>query len=1184
MPPKKKTSKADRGRLEELQKLLGTRILVLDGAMGTELQTKGLKAADFGGPELEGCNEHLVLTRKDVIASIHESYLQAGADIIETNTFGAVPWVLEEYGISAKASEINRAAVELALKCAKKHSTPRQPRFVAGSMGPGTKTISVTGGITFGQVREGAKAWATDLVDAGCDLLLIETQQDTLNLKAALAGADDAFAALGRSVPVMVSVSIESSGTMLGGQTIEALYASLAHRDLLALGMNCATGAAFMTDHLRTLSGMCRFPTLAYPNAGMPDENGKYSDSPAALAKYIERFCSQGWVNIVGGCCGTTPAHIRLMAAMAAGTPPRQPSRKRPSMIAGLEALALEDKNRPVLVGERANVLGSKAFKELIVKGAFEEAAETGRAQVKSGAQILDVCLSNPEREEKADVTAFLGHLLKKVRAPIMIDSTDPAVMEAALELCPGKCVINSVNLEDGEAKLASVAALARRHGAALVVGAIDEDKAAGMALTRERKLAVCQRAHDILVKKHGMPAEDLFFDSLVFPAASGDKNYWGSAVETIEGIRLIKKALPKSKTILGVSNVSFGLPLAGREVLNAVFLYQCVQAGLDCAIVNASKLARYSTLPEADRKLAEALLTWKGPGDPAFPPGSDPLAEFAARFKAAPTGPAAPPAADLPAEERLERCVLEGSKQGLPEAVAELLGRMKPLEIVNGPLMKGMAEVGRRFAANELIVAEVLQSAEAMKAAVTLLEPHMEKGDSASRGKFLLATVKGDVHEIGKNLVHIILKNNGFEIVDLGIKVPPETLVAGVREHKPDAIGLSGLLVKSAEQMALTAEDLSHAGIDVPLLIGGAALSQKFTSMKIAPRYKGPVFFCRDAMKGLAVMSGLSDPAKRESMLASAKASSETSADASLAGSTAALAGPSVGPAAPAGPAKTPAPSIPAPRDLTLHLASDVSVSQIFPYINPVMLYGKHLGLKSVEKSFADNEPKAMELKAKVEALQAEVAAKGIIKPRGVYRFFAAHSDGDSIILYENATGKRVVETFTFPRQTGGERRCIADWVAPATSGKMDYVALFAVTCGHGVAALSEKWRAAGDYVRSHALQALAIESAEGFAELLHERLRAIWGISDAPDLTMRDKFQAKYQGLRVSFGYPACPRIEDQRKLFALIDPANNAGITLTDGCMMEPEASVSALVFHHPAARYFAAGSPETQAVAG
>ncbi|MBI4676768.1 MAG: methionine synthase [Elusimicrobia bacterium] len=1153
--------------------------------MGTEIQARNPAAADFGGPEFEGCTDHLSLTKKDVIASIHDAYLQAGADIIETNSFGAVPWVLEEYGLAAKASEINRAAVELALKAAKKHSTPKKPRFVAGAMGPGTKSISVTGGISYDEARCGAAGWAFDLVDAGCDILLIETQQDTLNLKASLAGVDDSFQRLGRSVPVMVSVSIENSGKMLGGQSIDALYASLQHRDLLALGMNCATGADFMTDHLRTLSALSRFPTLCYPNAGLPDERGKYSETPALLAKSIERFCSQGWVNLVGGCCGTTPAHIRLVAAMAAGVPPRRPSRKRVSLVSGQEALVIEGRNRPVLVGERANVLGSKAFKELVVKGAFEEAAETGRRQVKSGAQILDVCLSNPERDEILDMTAFLGHLLKKVRLPIMIDSTDPAVVEAALKLCPGKCIINSVNLEDGAGEPGQAAELARRHGAALVVGAIDEDKAAGMAVTRERKVAICQRAHDILVKKHGMAPEDLYFDGLVFPAASGDKGYYGCAMETIEGIRLIKKALPRSKTILGISNVSFGLPGAGREVLNAVFLYHCVQAGLDLAIVNTEKLARYSTLGEADRKQALALLSWKGPGDPAHPAGFDPLSEFAARFKAvrAVAGGArpeeGPSGAPLTPEERLARRVVEGSKEGLRETITELLSTLRPLELVNGPLMKGMAEVGRRFAANELIVAEVLQSAEVMKAAVELLEPHMDRSESASRGKIVLATVKGDVHEIGKNLVHIILKNNGFEVVDLGIKVPPESLVEAVKKHRPDAVGLSGLLVKSAEQMATTAEDLAHAGIGVPLLIGGAALSAKFASTKIAPRYKGPVLYARDAMKGLDLMNALSDPAKREKLLAAAR----TPGSADRAPAASAI---PEGPPGRSGSAldRAPAADIPVPPDLNVHLASDVSIEQVFPYINPVMLYGKHLGLKSVEKSFAGGEPKAAELRAKVEAVRAEIAAKGLIKPRGVYRFFACNSDGDSILLYENATGRKVVETFAFPRQAGPERLCIADWVAPKSGGRMDYAALFAVTTGHGVSALAEKRVKAGDYLRSHIIQALAIESAEAFAELLHERLRAIWGIADAPGMTLREKFQAKYRGLRVSFGYPACPDISDQKKLFALLDPARHAGIALTEGCMMDPEASVSALVFHHPAAKYFSAGPQEASAVGG
>ncbi|MBI5211461.1 MAG: methionine synthase [Elusimicrobia bacterium] len=1190
MAAKKKGVAADRGREEELKELLKHSILVLDGAMGTELQARGLKPQDFGGPEYEGCNEHLVLTRRDLITSVHDAYFAAGADIVETCTFGAVPYVLEEYGLAAKASAINRAAVELALRAAKKHSTPRKPRFVAGAMGPGTKTIMVTGGISYDEVKSAGEAWALDLVDAGCDLLLVETQQDPLNIKATLAGVDAAFKRLGRGVPVVVSASIEPSGTMLAGQTVEALYASLAHRELFALGMNCATGADAMADHLRTLAALSRFPVICYPNAGMPDENGRYGDTPAAMAKMVERFCSQGWVNIVGGCCGTTPAHIRLVAAMTAGVPPRQASRRRPSMVAGLEALTVEEGNRPVLVGERANALGSKAFRELIAKGAYEEASEVGRRQVKAGAQVLDVCLSNPERDEKADMAAFLGQLVRKVRSPIMIDATDPAVVEAGLALCPGKSLVNSVNLEDGEEKLGRVAAIARVHGAALVVGLIDEDKAAGMALTRERKLAVAARAFELLTKKHGFAPEDLYFDALVFPAASGDKNYWGTARETIEGVRLIKKALPRSKTILGVSNVSFGLPPAGREVLNAVFLYHCVQAGLDLAIVNTEKLARYAAVPEADRKLAEGLLFWKGPGDPALPTGADPLAEFAARFKAAPAaGAPLESRADLPPEERVARCVLEGSKDGLVEALAALLTTLPALKIVNGPLMKGMAEVGRLFAANELIVAEVLQSAEVMKAAVEYLEPHMGAGGAVSRGKLVLATVKGDVHEIGKNLVHIILKNNGFQVIDLGIKVAPDAIIDAIKKNKPDAVGLSGLLVKSAEQMAVTAQDLAHAGITIPFIVGGAALSAKFTSSKIAPQYKGQVLYARDAMKGLELMNVLVDPGASGPGKAPSAPEARPAGPPVDASPGAAAPGPSADPA-PAAPAasqaapRQPAPAIPAPPDLALHAVSDVEIGQVFPYINPIMLYGKHLGLKNVEKSLQEGEPRAAELQRKVKQLQADIISKGLIRPRGVYRFFAAQSEGDAVVLYDSASGGKAVETFSFPRQAFGEKLCIADWVSPKSSGAMDCLALFAVSCGHGVAALAEQWRAAGDYLMSHALQAVAIESAEAFAELLHERLRAQWGFPDPAGMTLREKFQAKYRGKRVSFGYPACPELEDQRKLFRLIDPAKHAGIALTEGCMMEPEASVSALVFHHPQARYFSAGPQETSAVGG
>ncbi|HYD05501.1 MAG TPA: homocysteine S-methyltransferase family protein, partial [Reyranella sp.] len=586
----------NRGREEELLGLLGERVLLLDGGMGTMLQARDLKAADFGGADLEGCNENLVLTRPDVIREVHAAYYKAGADIIETNTFGAIKHVLGEYALQDKAFEICKRACELGREAAESQGKGR-PLFVAGALGPGTKTISVTGGIGFDEVETNYAEAAGGLLAGGADLILLETQQDTLNIKASLLGIENAFAVAKRRVPVILSVSIETMGTMLGGQDISALADAVAHFDLLALGMNCATGPDFMRDHLRQLAQQTRFKTICYPNAGLPDENGQYNETPAMVAAKVGRFASEGWVNIVGGCCGTTPEHIRLMAAEVKSKPPRRAAVKPRSAVSGMESLSLDEDRRPLVVGERTNVIGSKKFKELIIAGDLEAAAELARHQVRAGAHVIDVCLANPDRDEKSDLIAFFGKAVKKVKVPFMIDSTDAEVMEAALKMAPGKCILNSVNLEDGEERYEAVVPLARRYGAALVVGTIDEDKKMGMALTRERKLEIAKRSFDLLTKKYGVPAEDIIFDPLVFPCATGDKNYWGSAIETIEGIRLIKEALPGTKTVLGISNVSFGLPAAGREVLNSVFLHHCVEAGLDLAIVNSEKLAAYSRI-----------------------------------------------------------------------------------------------------------------------------------------------------------------------------------------------------------------------------------------------------------------------------------------------------------------------------------------------------------------------------------------------------------------------------------------------------------------------------------------------------------------------------------------------------------------------------------------------------------
>jgi 5-methyltetrahydrofolate--homocysteine methyltransferase len=1154
-------------RIGLLKKALSERIVIIDGAAGTSIQAMHLSAADFGGAHLDGCNENLVRTRPDKIRELHRGFLEAGADIIETNTFGATRIVLAEYGLESDAREINRLAGRIACEEAHAMQTPQRPRFVAGSMGPTTKAISVTGGVTFDQLRDAYKEQAEGLIEGGVDLLLLETVQDTINCKAGLLGIERAIASTGVAVGVAVSGTIETMGTLLAGQDIEAFYTSIAHRELLWIGLNCATGPDFMTDHLRTLSEISRFPVACVPNAGLPDEEGHYNETPEMLAHKLGRFVANGWVNLVGGCCGTTPAHINALARMAANHPPRECSRLRRSIVSGIEALVIDNSTRPVIVGERTNVLGSRKFKRLISEGKIEEAAEIGRLQVRRGAHVLDVCLQDPDRNEAADMTAFLAKLVKKVKVPLMIDSTDPSVIEQALEHTAGKSLINSINLEDGEERFQRVVPLARRFGAALVVGCIDEDKRQAQAITRERKLAIARRSYDLLTGKYGVAPEDIIFDLLVFPAGTGDRNYIGSAVETIEGIRLVKEAMPLCKTILGVSNVSFGLPEAGREVLNSVMLYHCVQAGLDLAIVNSEKLQRYPSIPEQERRLAEDLLWWRG---------DDPIGAFAAYFRARKSKPSDEQRKSLPLDERLALYILEGSKDGLESDLAQALKTRAPLEIINGPLMKGMDEVGRLFNANQMIVAEVLQSAEAMKAAVAFLEPHMEKSEALNKGTVMLATVKGDVHDIGKNLVDIILSNNGYRVVNLGIKVPPEELIKAYEKYQPDVIGLSGLLVKSAQMMVATAQDLKTAGIRCPILVGGAALSARFTRLKIAPEYDGLVAYANDAMSGLELAHQVMDPHRREALVAA------------LASETEKMLRSAVKPATRPrverrGPALRHDGPIPEPPDLKPHIVRDYDLQEIFGYINPVMLYTRHLGFRNFEQALASGDPKAQELQAAVDAVEDEMLARRDISAHAIYRFFPVHSDGDRTIRVYAPDFKRVLETFTFGRQSGEPGLCLADYVMPQSSERMDYFAMFLTSIGNGIRALAEEWKERGEYLRSHILQVLALEGAEAFAELLHLKIRQMWGIGDPPGLTLRDLFQARYHGKRYSFGYPACPRLEDQAQLFRLLEvDQSGLGVQLTEGYMMDPESSVSAIVFHHPDAKYFSLSQDDIESL--
>jgi 5-methyltetrahydrofolate--homocysteine methyltransferase len=1169
-------------RRQQLYDSLATRILIMDGAMGTMLQAYHPTVADFGGPGLENCSENLSRTHPEWILEIHRAYLEAGADIIETNSFQGSPIVLAEFQLEDQTHELNVLAAKLARQAADEYSAAK-PRFVAGSLGPTTKSITLRGDVTFQQLRDSYYAQAKGLIEGGVDILLIETGFDTRNVKSGMLAVQRLEQELGTRIPLMISGTVERWGAMLAGQAVDAFYASVSHADLLSIGLNCATGPDLMTDHIRTLAQMASTRISCYPNAGLPNEEDKYLETPESLAKQLEKFVEHGWLNIVGGCCGTTQTHIRAIAQMAEGHAPRAvnpPSHR--AYYSGIELVEAEESSRPLIVGERTNVIGSRLFKALIAEEKWEEASEIARWQVKNGAHIVDVCLQSSDREEIKDIDPFYGKLMPKIKAPVMIDTTDPEAVEKALAWCQGKSIINSINLEDGEEKFERICPIAKSYGAALIVGTIDEDKKQAQAFTRERKLEVAERSVKLLTEKYGIPPENIIIDPLVFPCATGDENYIGGAVETIEAIRLIRESIPYVKTILGVSNISFGLPAQAREVVNSVFLYYATKAGLDLAIVNAEKLERFPSIPVEERRLAENLLFNTPPSeaeDASLRTAPEDwrrqsreqkmainqfhIAATSDHFRKA-GKKEKKKAAELPLDERLANYIIEGTKDGLiPDLNLKLQEGANALGIINGPLMAGMTEVGRLFNNNELIVAEVLQSAEAMKTAVNHLEQFMEKTETSTRGKIVLATVKGDVHDIGKNLVEIILANNGYQVINLGIKVPPEDLIRAWRDHQPDAIGLSGLLVKSAHQMVTTASDFKDNGVSVPLLVGGAALSEKFTTTRIGPAYGSAIFYAKDAMTGLRIMNELMDPAKREVAISTHVF---TTAPVAAVEPT-----PAINSATTRSPKVNIGIPIPAAPYLDRRVRNVPNLHEVWSYINPFMLYGRHLGFKgNFEKLLAERDPKALELFYDMEKVEQRAAE--FMKVRAVWQFFEAERDGNTIHLFAPGAASPL-HSFRFGRQPKSDGLCLSDYILNAEEGVRDHLALFVVTAGECVREHSEEAKRRGEFFLAHALQALAIETAEGCAEWLHRRIREDWGFPDPPTMTMQERFTSRYRGKRYSFGYPACPNLDDQQGLWKLLKP-EEIGVRLTEGMMMDPEASVSALVFHHPDCAYFTA----------
>ncbi len=1155
-----------------LQNDLKNRILLLDGAMGTMIQKQNLTADDFGGEKYEGCNDYLVLTKPEIIKNIHKEYLKSGSDIIETNSFGALDIVLKDYDLEDRAFEMCKRAAELVnetiLEYRSENPDDTRHLYVAGALGPSNKSISVTGGVTFDELVHTYYTAVSGLLAGGVDLILFETIQDTRNLKAAYLGLKKAMEE-NYAVPLMLSFTIESTGTTLAGQTADAFYYAVNHMHPFSVGLNCATGPEFMTQFLKTLNDISNTYISVYPNAGLPNEDGEYEETPVTLANKLEPFFKNKYLNIVGGCCGTTPDYIKEIKEKTVNYEPRNIDKdKNFNNLSGLISLETP-KDRPIYVGERTNVIGSRIFKNLIAQEKFDEATEVARLQIKGDADVIDVCLANPDRDEVADMKAFLEKVSKFAKVPIMLDSTDINVVEKGLTYLQGKGIINSINLEDGEEKFKKMAEVIKEFGAAVVVGLIDEE---GMAVSLEKKIKVARRSYELLTKKYGIDERDIIFDTLVFPVATGDQKYIGSASATIEAIREIKKEMPNVKTILGVSNISFGLPIAGREVLNTYYMNKAYEAGLDFAIVNTEKIIPMDEISDEEKELSENIL---------FHTDDENVSKFANFYRDKKATKKKVDVSNLTVEEKVANLVVEGSKKDFTILLDELLKKYTPIEIINGPLMTGMDEVGRLFNKNDLIVAEVLQSAEVMKASVAHLEQFMEKDESSVKGKIIMATVKGDVHDIGKNLVGIIIGNNGYEVIDLGINTPAEKIRDAVVKEKADFLGLSGLLVKSAAEMVNTVAVLREAGISIPIFVGGAALTEKFTVNKIEPAYENNiVIYSKDAMTALSDLNKMIDEKKFEEFreylqkrrdLLLIKDEKElqklkvkqTVSDIKDKDGTFDYSKIEI--------PKYNFEKIYKPETLNKQIITNIKAKDVFPFINLQMLIGKHLGLKWIVGKMLEKQDSRTvkiynEIKEIIEHGDEYFDITAIYKYFPVRRKYGKEKNEFSLeILSDDLT--EVIETFNFPRQKYGQYLSLNDYVNP---DGIDYVGFFVVTAGEKSRIVSNELKAKGEFYKGHLVNSIGLELAEATSEYIHQIMRKDVGIIDK-ELQTEDILKANYQGNRYSFGYPACPDLSDQKKLFKLLKP-EIYGIKLTDEFMMYPEASVSAIVFSQPFCKYF------------
>ena len=1170
-------------------------VLVFDGAMGTSLQSQNLTAEDFGGAEYEGCNEYLVHTKPSAVAKVHEAFLAVGADVIETDTFGGTSIVLAEYDLADQAYYLNKTAAELAKACANKYSTPEKPRFVAGSMGPGTK-LPTLGHIDFDTLKNAYVEQVEGLYDGGADLLLVETCQDVLQIKAALNAIEEVFQKKGQRLPLMVSVTMETMGTMLVGTEINAVVSILQPYKIDILGLNCATGPDLMKPHIKYLSENSPFIVSCIPNAGLPENVGgqaHYRLTPVELKMALMHFIEDLGVQIIGGCCGTRPDHIQALAELSQGlTPKSRHYHYEPSAASIYSTQPYIQDNSFLIVGEKLNASGSKKCRELLNDEDWDSLVSMAKAQVKEGAHILDLNVDYVGRDGVRDMHQLASRLVNNVTLPLMLDSTEWEKMEAGLKVAGGKCILNSTNYEDGEPRFYQVLDLAKKYGAGVVIGTIDEE---GMGRTAEKKFQIAKRAYYAAIE-YGIPPYEIFFDPLALPISTGIEEDRENGKATIEAMRRIRQELPECHILLGVSNISFGLNPAARQVLNSVFLHEAMQVGMDGAIVSANKIIPLAKIePEYQQVCLDLIYdNRRFDGDICV---YDPLTKLTELFAGKTTKKDPSSNANLPVEERLKQHIIDGERLGLEEALKQALQDYPPLDIINIFLLDGMKVVGELFGSGQMQLPFVLQSAQTMKAAVAFLEPFMEKkeGDNNAKGTFIIATVKGDVHDIGKNLVDIILTNNGYRVINLGIKQPVENIIEAYKEHKADCIAMSGLLVKSTAFMKENLEVFNEKGITVPVILGGAALTPKFVHDDCQKTYKGQVIYGKDAFSDLHFMDKLM-PAKaggqwddNKGFLAECAETEKTPvvAEELEVNPDTIFTDGSVNQELVIDSRRSEAVAVDIPRPTPpfwgtkILTAAEIPIEEVFWYLDLQALFVGQWQFRKPKSQSKQEYDQFLQEKVHpiLAAWKEKIVKENLLNPTLIYGYFPCQSSGNSLLIYdpesiqagEKPENLQPIAIFEFPRQKSGRRLCIADFFAPQESGIIDVFPMQAVTVGEIATEYAKSLFDANQYTEYLYYHGMAVQTAEAMAEWTHTRIRRELGFAEFDPDNIRDILQQRYQGSRYSFGYPACPNIQDQYKQLALLG-CDRIGMSMDESEQLYPEQSTTAIITYHPTAKYF------------